>query len=112
MDNKNYYKISYSNSIVLFFHDLEKDTLDGMVEESRSENSLKICKYNPSSCYVNVKNNVMANSMIKKAKKITKEEYETAVLVVDSMIGISDLWLIADNDFEEKEVVKTETIYV
>lgn len=112
MENLIYYKISYQNSIVLFYHDLNKDKIDGMIEEARGENSLKISRYNYASCYNNVKSNSLALSMIEKAKKITKEEYDTASLVVDSMVSDSTLWLIADNDYKEKQVVKTETVFV
>lgn len=111
-DEKIYYKISYPESLILFYHDLENDKLDGVIEEAKTNNKLVIQKHMSVSCYNNVLDNTLASSMIKKAKQITEEEYNIAVSVVEAMIG-SDEWLISDNDYKEvKKEVVTETVYV
>jgi hypothetical protein len=50
-------------------------------------------------------------AMIKKAKKISREEYDTAYTVVEAML--TNEWLMADNDYRGSvEKVVTETVYV
>lgn len=111
-DEKIYYKISQPTYVMLFYHDLENDRLDGIIEETKTENKFTVQKHLSVSCYDNVVGNTLAQSMIKKAKIIDDTEYEIAKTVASSFMSSPD-WLIADNDYqkEQKEVV-TETIYV
>jgi hypothetical protein len=110
-DNIVYFKICYPTSLIVFYHDLLNDRLDGVMEECKSEDKLIIRKHPSSTCYDNVVNNSMAMAMVKKAKRISKEEYETACLVADSML--TNEWLLADNDYKrENKNVVTETVYV
>lgn len=110
-DNIVYFKICYPNSIIMFYHDLKNDRLDGVIEECKSDDKLIIRKHPSDSCYDSVVNNSLAMAMIRKAKKISREEYDTASTVVDAML--SSEWLMADNDYKEKvEKVVTETVYV
>ena len=110
MESKIYYKICYSNSIVIFFHDLINDKLDGIIEDSKSEGKIILQKHLSITCYNNVSSNTLALSMVRKAKKITQEEYDIAYGVVESMVN-SDNWLISDNNIVPSKIV-TETVYV
>ena len=95
----------------MFYHDLKNDRLDGVIEECKSDDKLIIRKHPSDSCYDSVVNNSLAMAMVRKAKKINREEYDTASTVVDAML--SSEWLMADNDYKEKvEKIVTETVYV
>ena len=95
----------------MFFHDLTLDRLDGVIEECKSDDKLIIRRHPSDSCYENVVNNSLAMAMIRKAKKISREEYDTASTVVEAML--TSEWLMADNDYRGKvEKVVTETVYV
>ena len=104
-----YFKILYDYSIILFYLDKDKDELNGMIEELRTESKLTIQRHDCSGIYENVSKNSLAQAMINNAVEITKEEYDTAASVVDAMI--KNDWFISTHNVAKKEVV-TETVYV
>jgi len=106
---KKYYKITHQVSILFFYHDLDKDRLDGLVEETRTEDKVCIQRHKSIHCYDNVSNNTLAQNMLKKAVECDVLDYSVAQSVADSMID-STMWLIGDNE-TSKEVV-SETVYV
>ena len=106
---KKYYKITYPNSILFFYHDLDKDRLDGLVEETRMEDKLCLQRHKSVHCYDNASDNSLAQNMIKEAKECDVLDYSVARSVADAMID-STTWLIGDNE-TSKEVV-SETVYV
>ena len=94
---------------MLFYYDANKDKLDGLIEETRTDSKLVLQKHTADSFYDNAKYNPLTLSLIRKAKIITKEEYNTASSVVDAMVDSSE-WLIADNEADnEKEIVLEPT---
>ena len=99
-----YYKIVYDYSIIMFCFDEESDSLKGMFEEIRTESKVTFQKHKDSLCYSRVSSNTTAQAMIKKAEEITKDEYETGKLVINSMIN-SDEWFISDRKVAKQEVV-------
>ena len=108
-----YYKILYDKSIIMFYHDTEADSLRGMIEEIRTESKLTIQKHDTPLCYTRVSQNSAAQAMIEKAYEVSKEEYETAVLVAESMFGDSSFWLISDHEAPtKKEKVTAEVTIV
>ena len=106
---KKYYRINNPNSILFFYHDLDNDRLDGLIEETRTEDKLCLQRHKSIHCYDNVKENSLALNMIKEAIECDVLDYSVAQSVADSMID-STMWLIGDNE-TSKEVV-SETVYV
>lgn len=102
---KIYYKISGKDYIMLFYYDVNSDKLEGLIEETKSNDKLVLQKHMSASCYNNAISNPLAVSLIRKAKEVTKEEYDTANSIIDAMVNNTD-WLIAEND---KEVVLEPT---
>lgn len=106
---KKYYKITHPVSILFFYHDLDNDRLDGLIEEARTEDKLCIQRHKSIHCYDNVSNNTLAQIMLKQAEECDVIDYSVAQSVADSMIG-SNMWLIGENE-TAKQII-SETVYV
>lgn len=109
MDEKKFYKIKEKTSLVMFYYNITKDYVYGIIEEYKSDCKLTLYKHN--TCHLTASTNTIAQAMLKNAVEITEDEYNIAVDILNAMINTDEMYLDVSPKHIEKEV-KLEAIYV
>ena len=110
-----YYKQELAYSIIFYYVNQATHRIEGMYAEHKNNNMLSLRRNIDTSMWTDVETNELAQELINTSVVISREEYETAVEIINAMVD-SDYWLSSEDKMgssivekKEKEVV-SETV--